>query len=96
MPCNHENESFSKFCTTCGESIERQMCHCGGFNLLQNIFCFQCGVNLASLHEKNDFREKSQLKKIMLKDLLHGGLGEEDDSQNDSQTISQDDIDNIF
>jgi|GEM_PF-666569 len=43
---------LGKFCTECGEPIEKSCPGCSASNTLTSKFCYECGFNLASLQIK--------------------------------------------
>ncbi|WP_163834339.1 zinc ribbon domain-containing protein [Spartinivicinus ruber] len=91
MSCNHTNDSYARYCTTCGESLERLTCRCGTANNLTSEFCWMCGQSLKQNKKSNSsFSHKYHLREF----LLDAELQAEEVSE--TITMSQEDIEKLL
>jgi len=95
MTCSHTNQDFHRFCTTCGEKLDRVMCHqCSAVNLVSAQFCYMCGceiqVNTVSV------RADGSQTKMRLKEIVDVALGDVDETLGDAANVSQKDIELLF
>lgn len=93
MSCHHSNPEHHKYCSTCGEQLQKIMCGCGNANSLHAKFCGLCGQDLAA---KKVHATSFDPQKIRLKDLILSKPNTADTVDSDSKAMTQTDIERFF
>jgi len=107
MSCQHPNPPGYTFCATCGTQLDIVRCYCGFSNIKSNLYCGQCGLKLEALNQnvkpsltsttsgKYNLTEFIANVEVQIRQDEVRKL-EEAAKEENSETMSQDDIANFF
>jgi hypothetical protein len=93
MSCKHNNSSFNRFCSECGEVLPRLLCRCGAVNDTDHNFCVACGFDLKE--EAHALKTQHKIGKFKLKEFLVT-VNDTTISEESKRSVSQDDIDKLM
>ncbi len=95
MTCSHKNESFHRFCTTCGSKLERHICSCGAANLTTAEFCGVCGSDLNQALG-GQAHTAGTMARLKITEFTEQRDEKQDAQKQSSSAVTQDDIDQLF